>query len=245
MTAAEGGFADLGERLRELRVHVRERPLLTFAPPESWTEVDAAIARLDQFRTLVVTSPRGAAALVDRLVHAGRPLPRRDGTLDVWAAGATTAAALGARLGPVRTPARDLLRRMGASAAIARTLLAEASSTGPVLYACGADRRDELPTLLTAAGMQVHEVVCYRTVLATEAAARAAVAHADIVIVSSPSVASLLARSCPPGLRPELLAVGPTTAERARSAGWVPAAIAERPDADALTAGVRALLSSR
>jgi uroporphyrinogen-III synthase len=64
----------------------------------------------------------------------------------------------------------------------------------------------------------------------------------QIVVVASPSVADLLARVCPPGVRPALLAVGPTTAAAARSSGWPPAGVAERPTTEALVAGVRALM---
>jgi uroporphyrinogen-III synthase len=66
-----------------------------------------------------------------------------------------------------------------------------------------------------------------------------------VVVVASPSVADLLARSCPGGTRPALLAVGPTTAAAARASGWPPAGVAARPTAEALADGVRTLLSSR
>ena len=40
------------------------------------------------------------------------------------------------------------------------------------------------------------------SVLAGETAARAAAERAGILVVASPSVADLLARACPPGVRP-------------------------------------------
>jgi uroporphyrinogen-III synthase len=113
---------------------------------------------------------------------------------------------------------------------------------GPVLFPCGDIRRDELSTRLRADGVEVEEAVCYRSVLAGEAAARRAAERARILIVASPSVADLLAGACPPGLRPPLLAVGPTTAATARASGWVPAAVATKPTVDALVDEVRALL---
>jgi uroporphyrinogen-III synthase len=66
-----------------------------------------------------------------------------------------------------------------------------------------------------------------------------------VLIVSSPSVAALLGRACPGEPRPDLLAVGVTTAAAAGEAGWPPAAVAEVPTAAALAAGVRALLHTR
>ena len=43
-------------------------------------------------------------------------------------------------------------------------------------------------------GIEVEDVVCYRSVLASEAAARAAAERAQVLLVASPSVADLLAR---------------------------------------------------
>jgi uroporphyrinogen-III synthase len=41
-----------------------------------------------------------------------------------------------------------------------------------------------------------------------------------------------------------MLAVGPTTAAAARASGWAPAAVAARPDVEALVAGVRSLVAA-
>jgi uroporphyrinogen-III synthase len=120
----------------------------------------------------------------------------------------------------------------------------EAGVEGPVLFPCGELRRDELPTRLRHEGLEVDEVVCYRSVLADEAAARAAADRAAILVVASPSVADLLARASLVGERPPMLAVGPTTAAAARASGWAPAAVAARPDIEALVAGVRSLVAA-
>jgi len=84
--------------------------------------------------------------------------------------------------------------------------------------------------------------VCYRSVLAGETEARGAAERAQVVIVASPSVADLLARACPPGLRPALVAVGPTTAAAAQASGWPPTRVAARPTSEALAAAVRAVV---
>ena len=131
---------------------------------------------------------------------------------------------------------------MGAAAAVAAEMVREGMA-GPVLFPCGEIRRDELPTRLRQEGIEVDEVVCYRSIVAGEEAAREAVRRAGILIVASPTVAELLARASAPTPRPPLLAVGPTTAAAARAAGWSPAAVAEHPDVDALVAEVRSLLA--
>lgn len=245
ITGAEGAFASLPDRLGGLAVRVAARPLLSFAEPETWAPVDEAIVHLGRYTCAVATSPRGGQAFVERIGYLRRarrvtPLP----DIEVWASGRTTAATLAPVFGDVRLPDPALVRRIGASAAIARTMLAEGVG-GPVLYVCGATRRDEIVDLLRGVGIEIVEVLCYRSVLADLSVAREAAASADVLVVSSPSVAELLARACPDGLRPPLLAIGPTTAHAATEAGWAPAAIADRPDVDALAAGIRTLLTAR
>jgi uroporphyrinogen-III synthase len=117
--------------------------------------------------------------------------------------------------------------------------------SGPVLFPCGDARRDELPRVLGESGIEVHEVVCYRSVLADEFQARTAAATGTVLVVASPSVAGLLARACPRATRPELLAVGPTTAASARAAGWSPAAVANEPTTRSLSSAIRDLLANR
>jgi uroporphyrinogen-III synthase len=123
--------------------------------------------------------------------------------------------------------------------------MVEEGVAGPVLFPCGEEHRDELPRNLREHGILVDEVVCYRAVLAEEAEARLAASRGRVLIVASPRVADLLARACPRDSRPELLAVGPTTAETARMAGWSPAAMATEPTARALASAVRSLLTNR
>jgi uroporphyrinogen-III synthase len=235
VTASAGTFPGLTEALRALPAAVEERPLMSFVPPLDWTPVDQAIAELARFEAVAVTSPRAARAFAERLgLRRERP--------SVWAAGAGTAAALGTALGAARSPTAASTGKLGAAAALARDMLA-LGIRGPVLYPCGEIRRDELPARLRAEGIEVTEVVCYRSVLAGESAARDAAERARVLVVASPSVADLLARACPAGSRPALLAVGPTTAAAARAAGWPPSGVARRPAVDALVSGVRTLLA--
>jgi uroporphyrinogen-III synthase len=127
---------------------------------------------------------------------------------------------------------------------LARAMLAE-HVAGPVLFPCGEAHREELPAVLRSAGLSVDEIVCYRSVLADVADARVAAQLGTILIVASPMVAGLLAQACPRGHRPGLLAVGPTTAESARAAGWPPAAVAVEPSVRGLAAAVKGLLENR
>lgn len=241
VTTSVGSFPGLVAALRALPATVEEHPLLTFVPPFDWTPVDDAVRRLARFDAVAVTSPRAAAAFGERMAALGAERPPAP-VPPVWAAGSGTAAALGGVLEPVHKPPAADTGHLGAAAALARAMLA-AGVRGPVLFPCGEIRRDELPARLRADGVEVEEVVCYRSVLAGESAARNAAARARVLVVASPSVAGLLARACPSTVRPPLFAVGPTTAAAARAAGWLPAAVATEQTVAALVAGIRTLLA--
>ena len=239
LTVSPGAFPGLADRLRDLPLLVEERPLLTFAPPLDWAPMDLALADLSRYDALAFTSPRAAAVFVERY---GAAAGERTALPPVWSGGPGTAMALASLPVEVRGAPEEETGRVGAAAALAAAML-DAGVAGPVLFPCGEIRRDELPTRLRHEGIEVDEVVCYRSVLADEASARAAAERAAILIVASPSVADLLARVLRSGVRPPMLAVGPTTAAAARASGWPPAAVAARPDVDALLAGVRSLLA--
>lgn len=239
VTASAGSFPGLAEALRAIPVDVEDAPLMRFAPPLDWLPVDAAVRRLGRYEVVALTSPRAAAAFAER-VRSAQGLPSGAA---VWAAGSGTAAALGAVLGDIRQPDERAVAAHGAAGALAAALM-ESGIHGPVLFPCGDLRRDELPVRLRAEGIEVDEVVCYRSVLAGEGEARLAARRAQVLVVASPTVADLLARACPAGGRPALLAVGPTTAAAARASGWPPAGVASRPTAEALAAAVRTLVAA-
>jgi uroporphyrinogen-III synthase len=121
----------------------------------------------------------------------------------------------------------------------------DAGVASPVLFFCGEIHRDELPERLRAERIEVHEVVCYKSVVASESAVRTAAARGTVLVVSSPRVATLLAMTCPSGTRPDLVAVGPTTAASAQKGGWSPAAVASLPTVEAVTGAVQSLLAKR
>jgi uroporphyrinogen-III synthase len=244
LTVSPGAFPGLADGLRGLPVIVDELPLLTFAPPMDWAPVDRALRDLSRYDAVAFTSPRAATAFIGRYGEMARSSSRRGDALPpVWSGGRGTTAALAPLAAAVRSASEDESGRVGAAAALAAAML-EAGVAGPVLFPCGEIRRDELPTRLRHEGIEVDEVVCYRAVLADEEMARAAAERAAILVVASPRVADLLARVSPAGARPRMLAVGPTTAAAARASGWPPAAVAARPDIEALLSGVRSLLAS-
>jgi uroporphyrinogen-III synthase len=241
VTASTGAFPGLKEALQAIPVLVEEHPLMTFAPPADWALLDSALNRWGSYAAVAFTSPRAAAAVLERL--GGRRF-RNQNIPTVWAGGVTTRAALGETMGQVLTPSDADAETWGLAESLARAML-DAGVGSPVLFPCGDSRRDELPDRLRSQGVAVEEVVCYRSVLASESTARAAAARGTMLVVASPIVANLLVRACPPDARPDLLAVGPTTAASARASGWLPAAVASSPSAGALAAAVKDVIARR
>jgi uroporphyrinogen-III synthase len=244
ITASAGTFPGLAAALKEIPVAVEERPLMSFAPPLDWSPLDRALERPKEYGAVVFTSPRAAQTFAERLGTLGMTWRPGPGMPVVWSAGPATSAALQGALGSVRLPAGRKTGKLGAAKALARGMLEE-NVSGPVLFPCGESHRDELPAELRNNAIDVEEIVCYRSVLAAVPEARLAASRGTVLVVASPSVAGLLARACPRGPRPELLAVGPTTADSARAAGWPPAAVAPEPSTRALASAIRSLLARR
>lgn len=244
VTASAGAFPGLVAALRKIPVTVEERPLMSFAPPSDWTPLDSALDRLGEYGAVAFTSPRAAEPFAARLKDRRTEWPVERTSPAAWASGPQTAAALHGVLGRVRLPLGRDTGELGGAKALARAMLEEKVS-GPVLFPCGEEHRDELPTELRLSGITVDEIICYRSVLAAESEARVAASRGSVLVVASPRVAGLLARACPRGARPELLAVGPTTAESARASGWSPSAVASEPTARALVSALRSLLAKR
>jgi uroporphyrinogen-III synthase len=243
LTASEGSFPGLAEALGERSIEVVKRPLIDFAAPADWGPLDAALDWASTYEAIAFTSPRGGKAVSDRIRARGVLWPQSPRPA-VWAAGQATAASLEHWLGPVHVPQGVEQDSHGAAVQLARAMLA-ARLTGPVLFPCGDRRRDELPSVLRTAGVRVDAVECYRTVLAPPSAARAAASEGALLVVASPSVVLLLARACPVGERPALVAVGPTTASAAREAGWAPAVVAGEPTASGVLEAITGLLARR
>ena len=154
----------------------------------------------------------------------------------LWAGGQATAESLGHEMGPVKTPASKTSARMGAAAALAAAMLGDGVK-GPVLFPCGDLRRDELPARLEDDGVAVEEVVCYRSVLASEGRLGRRRSGPTSGGGEPEGGRARWRGRVRRGVRPALLAVGPTTAGAARGSGWPPAAVSRRPAAAALVVG--------
>lgn len=241
LTASAGAFAGLRAALDPEQLTVEEHPLISFAPPESWVPLDSALTELASFGSIAFTSPRAAQAVVQRSSEIGVRWPPVGDRPALWAVGAGTRAALGGVAAQVREPEPNVSGDSAAAAILARAMLASGAAA-PVLFPCGENRREELPTILRQHGVEIREVVCYRSVLASCSQAGMALSRGRIVVVASPSVMQLLAAASNPGERPRIVAVGPTTAAAARAVGWPPAVVAEEPSTQGVAAAITSLL---
>lgn len=244
VTASAGSLPGLIAALSAVPLPVEEHPLMGFAEPEDWAPVDRALTCARDYRAAAFTSPRAASAIVQRLRSRGIAWPSGGSAPVIWAGGSATAAALKDSLGPVRTPPAEATARLGAAGALAQAML-DAETGSPVLFLCGESRREELTGQLASHGLEVDEAVCYRSILAPDAEALAAATRATVLVVTSPRVAELLARACPTGRRPDLVAVGPTTARSAQDHGWPPAAVAASPTVHAIATAVQSAVAQR
>jgi uroporphyrinogen-III synthase len=147
--------ADLESLLRPAGLTVRPYPVLRLEDaddPAGWRAIRRLLSDPSTRPWLVITSPRAP----ERLVRQARTLSA-DALLDwpVAAVGGATAAAA-ARVG-----LRPALVGHGSGLGLARELIARLGPHDPVVLACGADRRLELPEALAAAGHPVYPVVVY------------------------------------------------------------------------------------
>ncbi len=217
----------LSALLRRRGAVALEVPTIEVRPPASFAELDAAVARLaaGAYAWVALTSQNGVAALRGRVEAAGRDA-RALGGVAVAAVGPATQAALrdwGIR--PDLVPATATTTALGQAFPSGRgaVLLPRADLAGP-----------ELTVALAAKGWSPDAVVAYRTVpldaMAPGARRRLDGGEVDwIAFTASSTVQGFLrAYGGPPPDRVRVAAIGPVTAEAARSAGVrVDAAAAE------------------
>jgi len=230
VTRGAGGDDALGDRLRQLGAEVLEFPAIALAPAEDLGPLDEALRGLERFAWVAFASANAVEQAVSRLDTLG--LTRgllADRRL------ACVGPATGARLEAlVRAP--DLMPSEATGAALAASLARHVRGKA-VLVPRAAEGRPELADGLRDAGAEVVAPVAYRTVVAAPGSLSAlgallAAGRVDAVTFASPSavqgvVAGLGADA--PRLAGVLLgAIGPTTAEALRVAGFTAGVVPER-----------------
>ncbi len=230
LTRAADQAEPLATRLARLGAVVVEVPVLAIADPDDGGEaLRAAVAGLDDFDWVVVTSANGAR----RLLAAGPVAGRRP---RIAAVGPATAAVLqGAGIAVDLVPAQAVGEALVAAFPPPP---APGRGRGRVLLARAAVARDVVPDGLRAAGWEVEVVDAYRTVAVTPTPEQVAVAGQSdaIAFTSSSTVEHYLAAAGPAGVPPTVVCIGPVTAATARRLGLVVDAVAGEHTADGLVA---------
>lgn len=200
-------------------------PLVSFADPEDFAPLDAAIVKIEQFDWIIFTSAQAVRAVVKRSLKLKNPLIQAGGKLRIASVGPVTAEA--ARDAGLSV---DYVAGMHTGAALANEL--GKRLFGMKVFLPRSDRANpDLPPVLMRHGARVSEVVAYRTLRPTEIDQRnlrqVAEGDADAVLFFSPSAVqsfvSLFGGEQVRKLQDKLCiaAVGPVTASALREAGVV------------------------
>jgi uroporphyrinogen III methyltransferase/synthase len=198
-------------------------PLVSFAEPEDFAPLDRAIAEMQQFDWLILTSAQAVRAIAQRATDLGKPFVRTDSQLRVACVGPVTAeAARDAELSvayvAVTHNGVGLANELRGKLQGAKVLLPRSDRANP-----------DLPASLERFGARITEVIAYRTVRPTESdqdnLKKVAAGQADAILFFSPSAVQHFAELA--GIRQlrqfqdqlAVTAVGPVTAKALREVG--------------------------
>jgi uroporphyrinogen-III synthase len=223
VTRAAGQSAKLVKELEARQASVKLLPLISFAPPEKFDELDAALARLESFDWIVFTSANAVQAVEGRRQElaqgklADLKLPR------VTAVGPATAdaaenAGYSVNFVAAEHSGAGIIKELGEDLKRRSIFLPRSDKANP-----------DLPEALRRRGAVVTEVVAYRTLPPGETD-RVRVKEslkdgADGILFFSPSAVQnfleLLGRERLAALqgRAVMVAIGPTTAGALSAAG--------------------------
>lgn len=158
VTRAEQQLGEARRLFEQAGATVLDLPALVIGPPDEWGPLDDALAELDEFHWLVVSSSNGVDAVEARLERLGSSLARRPRSLKIAAVGRKTAArleALGAPADfvPPQFVADSLIDHFPVSGWGLRLLLPRVQSGG----------RTVLAEAFGEAGARVVEVAAYES----------------------------------------------------------------------------------
>lgn len=244
VTRAAHQAGKLSEGLRTLGAIPVEVPVLEIRPPENRSALDAALAGLQQYDWLILTSANTVRALADRALELGVGLFNSD-NLKIAAVGEATAdvarqAGFPLTFVPEAYVAESLIDGLVGQTEGKRILLARAAVT-----------RDVIPDALRAAGATVDVVDAYRNVMPEGVPQQLRQVVADGIDVatftSSSSVTHLVTAAEAAGIGwpfegVAAASIGPITSQTLREKGWEPAVEANPSDIPGLIAAVVRLL---
>lgn len=161
LTREEDGGGSLAGLLQGAGARVRNVPFTRTAPPDDRAPLEQAARDLPRYDWVVLTSARAVKALAAH--GAGRPGSVPGQKVPLWACvGPATAAALTEHLGQEANLVPDRFDAATLAEAILR--LRTSKERLRVLFPAAENARAELPSRLRQSGMDVTQVVAYRTV---------------------------------------------------------------------------------
>ncbi len=243
VTRGEDGEGPLSTILKERGAKVLDWGSISFLPPEDPCPLLGSLARIRDYDWVCFSSPRAVDAVASRM----REAP--DGVM-VAAVGPSTALALREAGWPVhRVPEEG--RGEGLVAAFREAGDARGQK---VLFPASDIARDVIPDGLSTLGAEVDRVTAYRTVTLSvdREACRAALESSGVGVVTfaSPSAMNALRAGIGEKLFHRLVrevpaaAMGPTTAQALREAGWGRLSVAEAPTLEGLANAAEAAAHS-
>ncbi|RIK36295.1 MAG: hypothetical protein DCC58_19425 [Chloroflexi bacterium] len=244
VTRARDQAEELSQLLRAAGATPLELPAIAITPAPS-APLDAALATLEQYDWVVLTSVNGVQALERRMEAHGIP-PEAFAGLQVAAIGRATAAAL-EKLGIRVAFVPDEF----VAEAVVAGLVERGVAGKRVLLPRAEVARDALPQGLEAAGATVDVVVAYRTSLPDDVPAEVLsellAGNVDIATFGSPSaVRNVLALAG--GTLPEpvvIACIGPITAQAARQTGLRVDVVAEEYSMPGLVAALERFVAGQ
>ena len=234
VTRARAQASGLAARLAALGAAILETPAIRIEPRPVAGEVRAAAEAIDEYALVCVTSPNGAALLMDALAEIGKDA-RALAKATVAAIGPGTAAEL-ARRG-IRA---DIVPERSVAEALVEALEPVAVSGRRVLVARAAEARDLLPDALRQRNAEVDVVALYDTraePLSSEQLDRASGAD-YLTFTSSSTVRFFVQAGGQVGHGTRVVSIGPVTTETARELGLSVDVEAERHDIPGLVAAL-------
>jgi uroporphyrinogen III methyltransferase / synthase len=244
VTRAPPQASRLSARLAADGAHVIEAATIRIEDPDSFDELDAALASLGDYDWVVFASVNSVERAFARLDVAGRD-SRAFASAAIAAVGDSTAAALRAR--GIRA---DLVPETFTGTALATAL---GGGAGRLLFPRAADAPRALFDALEGAGWKVNEVAAYRNVPADRSApgmAEVVAGRFDVATFTSASTVRNLAAIASPdelGLGAAgprgVACIGPVTAEAARASGFRVDVVAEPHTIDGLVAAIGSSLA--
>ncbi len=157
ITRAAGQNHEFRDRLEKFGAIVAEMPALEIGPPSSWDELDRAIAHLDSYHWLILTSTNGVDYFFERLLNQGKDARHLAG-IKIAVVGKKTAASLQQRglqadFIPPNFVADSLVAEFPESVSGKNILFPRVETGG----------REVLVAEFTAAGANVTEVAAYQS----------------------------------------------------------------------------------